>query len=118
MVALIGAAVKAWRSREGWLRQTTWIMALLTLAQVALGFGAFVTKFGFKATGYVAVHQAPLQVVIRTSHTVVGMLLVMAATLFAVRVLRLGSIWAARHPDPLAHLSFSTKTAHTLGGAR
>lgn len=118
LLALLTASIVALVTGHGWLKRPAWTMLLLTLVQVTLGVGAFVTKFGFKATGYVAVQQSPLQVMIRTSHTVVGMLLFASTLVFAIRVLRLCSVWRVRHPDPLAGLNLGPAHMTLEGGSR
>ena len=67
------------------------LVGLAVVVQILLGLGVWVTKFGFAPSGLVAVQHSMLQVVARTSHTVVGMLVVATAVSWAVTVLRSGT---------------------------
>ena len=67
------------------------LVGLAVAAQILLGLGVWVTKFGFAPSGLVAVQHSMPQVVARTSHTVVGMLVVATAVSWGVTVLRSGS---------------------------
>ncbi|MBI5761280.1 MAG: hypothetical protein HZA46_22445, partial [Planctomycetales bacterium] len=62
-------------------------LAGLVLLQLLLGAGAWVTKFGFG--DYVAVHGSLVQIALRTSHVITGMLLMMTSVVLLVRTLRL-----------------------------
>ena len=66
-------------------------MGGVALCQIVLGGAAWVTKFGLPSVGYVAVQRSPLQIAVRTSHTVVGMLLLMTSVILLFRVLRVAS---------------------------
>jgi cytochrome c oxidase assembly protein subunit 15 len=70
-----------------WLRVPASLLAFLTIAQLALGAGAWVTKFGFD--GYVATYGSLLQDVMRTSHVLCGMLLFVTTVVLALRIARL-----------------------------
>src|SRR6516164_3067159 len=70
-----------------WLRAPASLLAFLTIAQLALGAGAWVTKFGFD--GHVATYGSLLQDVVRTSHVLCGMLLFVTTVILAVRIARL-----------------------------
>lgn len=90
-------AWRAFRSRSHWLQAPALFMGLLVFAQLALGAGAWVTRFGFAGfglDGYVPVYGSSLQVAFRTGHVLVGMLLFMTAVVTTVRVFRLD--WLAR----------------------
>jgi len=78
-----------------WMRRPAWLLLLLAFVQVGLGLGAFVTRFGFPASGYVAVEYSAGQVLFRTGHTVVGMFLLATSVVLALRVLRLDSVGRA-----------------------
>jgi hypothetical protein len=56
---------------------------------VLLGLVGWVTKFGYAPWGYVAVERSPVQIAVLTSHTVVGMLLVMTSIILLLRVTRI-----------------------------
>jgi cytochrome c oxidase assembly protein subunit 15 len=75
-----------------WLRTPASLLAFLTIAQLALRAGAWVTKFGFD--GYVATYGSLLQDVVRTSHVFCGMLLFVTTVVLAVRIARL--LWLSR----------------------
>jgi len=77
-----------------WLKSNAWILAGVLLLQVGLGAAAWVTRFGWPDSQYVAVQGAPLQVAIRTAHAVTGQLLLLASVTLAVRVLRID--WLTR----------------------
>jgi cytochrome c oxidase assembly protein subunit 15 len=91
--AFVAALMVAWLAMSAaatgvaWLRAPAAALALLTIAQLALGAGAWITKFGFD--GYVAVYGSPLSVVVRTSHVLCGMLLFVTAVVLTVRIARL-----------------------------
>jgi heme a synthase len=92
LLFVVTTVVVAHRSGEPWLKRPAWMMLLFVLIQAALGAGAWVTKLGFPPTGYVALQGSTLQLFVRSSHTVVGMLLLMSTVTFLVRVLRLQSV--------------------------
>jgi cytochrome c oxidase assembly protein subunit 15 len=91
LAALLTVAVIAasWQSRLAWLRPTSLGLSLALLAQLVLGAGAWVTRFGFPPVGYVAVQQAPEQILFRTAHAVVAMFVLMMSVQLAARVWRL-----------------------------
>jgi len=82
------AAFGLMRSQNGLLRSSGLMMVVALLLQLMLGAGAFVTTFGQKQIGYVAVEGALSQTVTCSMHTVFGMFLfsgsVVAATSLAV----------------------------------
>jgi cytochrome c oxidase assembly protein subunit 15 len=85
-VAMIAAS---WRTGQRWLRSAAAGLAVVLLVQLLFGAGAWVTRFGFPPTGYVAVQQAPEQVLFRTSHTIAAMFVLMCSIQLTVRVWRL-----------------------------
>ena len=86
--------VLALRDGAAWLKANAWVLTFVLLLQVGLGAGAWITRFGWPTSGYVAVQGAPWQVVTRTAHAVTGQLLLLASVTLAVRVLRLD--WLTR----------------------
>jgi cytochrome c oxidase assembly protein subunit 15 len=110
---VVAAAVGAYLSRVGQLRRFAWWLPLLAGLQVLLGLGAFATKFGVPWWGYVAVHESIKQAVLRTSHTLIGMLLLTTATLFALSVYRL----AGCGKNDVAGSCLSAGTMRIEGGA-
>jgi cytochrome c oxidase assembly protein subunit 15 len=103
----------AGRTHCRWLSRPAWLMGFIALGQLALGAGAWITKYGLASIGYVAVQQAPLQVIVRTSHTVVAMLLLASAVVLLLRALRAESI--VRVGRPTFHPS-AVAPAAPLGG--
>jgi cytochrome c oxidase assembly protein subunit 15 len=103
VVAVAATIIAVHRAKCGWLRRPAYLMGLVALAQVLLGGGAWLTKYGFAPLGYVAVQRTLMQTVVRTSHTVVGMLLLMSSVILLIRVLRIAStLQIAPRPAELA----------------
>jgi heme a synthase len=92
LLCVAATLVVAHRTKCSWLRRPAWLMAAVALCQVALGGAAWATKFGLPWIGYVAVQRSLLQTAVRTSHTVVGMLLFMTSVILLLRVLRIASV--------------------------
>jgi heme a synthase len=96
--AFVAAAMVIWLAMAAaasgvtWLRVPAALLVLGTLLQLALGAGAWVTKFGFGDS--VAVYGSPLQVTVRTAHVLTGMLLLATTVVLALRVARLRSLTA------------------------
>lgn len=67
-------------------------VGLAVAGQVLLGLGVWVTKFGFAPSGLVAVQHSLPQVIARTLHTVVGMVVVATAVSWAVTILRSNAV--------------------------
>ncbi len=86
-IMVIWLALSAVASGSPWLRAPAAILALFTIVQLALGAGAWVTKFGFGE--YVAVYGSLVQVFFRTLHVLCGMLLFVTTVVLAVRIARL-----------------------------
>lgn len=100
-------ATGAIRSRQPRLRRDALAMLAIGFAQVALGLGAFATKYGFPPTGYVAIQHSTQQILLRTSHTVVGMLLLMTSVTYVIRLF---------HHDTAESQSASSPETPPLGG--
>lgn len=88
-VLIVAAIVAAWRTGHSWLRSASMGLLVMLLVQLVLGAGAWVTRFGFPTTGYVAVQQAPEQILFRTAHAVAAMFVLMMSLQLMTRVLRL-----------------------------
>ena len=88
----LATAVACWRTQQAWLRSAAMGLLAVLLIQLSLGAGAWVTRFGFPPAGYVAVQQAPEQIVIRSLHTVVAMFALLASVQLGARVLRLRGV--------------------------
>lgn len=112
----IAAIVVSWRSGQAWLRPAAIGLAVALLVQLILGAGAWVTRFGYPPAGYVAVQQAPEQILFRTAHAVAAMFVLMMSVQVAVRVLRLSWLSRNRH-TPCAVGLRHTECAGYLGGA-
>jgi heme A synthase len=78
-------------------------LLLLLLSQTLLGAATWVTRFGWPRTGYVSVQHAPLQIVVRTSHTVLGLLLFTTAVIYLLKILRLGYLQSRHEPTGPGH---------------
>ncbi len=93
-LAVATAAILAWRVRSGWLRRpAAWLGAVL-LVQLGLGLSAWVARFGLGewavrwgllSPHYVPVEHSPVQIVLRTSHAIVGILLMGATVVLLSR---------------------------------
>jgi cytochrome c oxidase assembly protein subunit 15 len=121
LVVCIATAVFAVRSPSGWVRRSGWLLLGVVLLQVGLGLAAFVFRFGFAPVGYVARMNAPEQVVIRTAHAVVGMMLLATAVVLLKKALRVRQ--RAGHASSLPPMKtegrgFSPAAALLKGGAR
>lgn len=89
LVLIVINAVVAHNTRVPWLQRSgRWLLAV-ALIQVALGAGAWATRYGIATLGNVAVAESITQVLFRTAHTAVGMVLLAGAVVHAVRVLRI-----------------------------
>jgi cytochrome c oxidase assembly protein subunit 15 len=72
-----------------WLKRPAMGMLHICVFQILLGFGAWITKFGLPAAGFVATAGSWEQSIFRTTHLITGILLLMTATLYSIRVFRL-----------------------------
>src|SRR5690606_15901470 len=87
-VAALTLAMVAVQSGVRFLRPFAWGVFAAVLVQVLLGFGAWATKYGIGSLGIVAVERSAGQVILRSGHTIGGMLRMMAAVLLAAAVFR------------------------------
>lgn len=108
-------AISAASSSAPWLRAPAAGLAVLTIGQLALGAGAWVTKFGFGS--YVAVYGSPIQDTMRTAHVLCGMFLFVTTVVLAVRIARLHWLSAAPAGSDAASLAFDAPLP-LPGGAR
>jgi heme A synthase len=92
LVLTLVTFVATHRSGIAWLRRAAWSLLALLFVQMLLGAAAWITKFGFASTGYVAVQNSAEQTAFRTAHMVVGMLLFMNSVVLALRVFRIESL--------------------------
>jgi len=90
LVFLFGCCVviSSFRMNFPKVRSRAALVGLAVFGQVLLGLGVWVTKFGFAPAGLVAVQHSMLQVVARSLHTVIGMVVVATAVSWAVTVLK------------------------------
>ena len=96
---VLATAISALCQQDVRLRPPALMLLAILLLQLSLGAGAWVSRFGLASLGYVAVQHSPLQILLRTSHTVVGMLLLMTAVLLTLRVLRFDALRHRRIAD-------------------
>lgn len=108
-------AIATQRSSQPWLSRSGWLLVVLTTAQILLGIGAWFFKFGFAPLGVVAVAESMQQLLLRTVHTVFGILVFMTAVVNVVRVYRLGHFLRAEQ-DPFV-LRSSSEAVLPAGGA-
>lgn len=90
LVFLFGCCVviSSFRMNFPMVRSRAVLVGLAVFGQILLGLGVWVTKFGFAPSGLVAVQHSMPQVVARSLHTVVGMVVVATAVSWAVTVLK------------------------------
>lgn len=105
LTSAIALLVAARKTKQSWISRPAWGLLLLTIAQISLGLFTFITKYGLKNAGWVAVSGTTLQSATRSSHTIVGMLLLMTSVIVAIRVFRMSGVWNEQHPDPLKTLN-------------
>lgn len=112
---VIWLAMAAAAAGNAWLRMPSIGLAALTIMQLALGAGAWVTKYGFD--GRVAVYGSLEQDVTRTGHVLCGMLLFVTCVVLTVRIARLQHLStgiAVVHTDA----SVFDRSLHLAGGPR
>ena len=90
LVFLFGCCVviSSFRMNFPKVRSRAVLVGVAVFGQILLGLGVWVTKFGFAPEGLVAVQHSMPQVVARSLHTVVGMVVVATAVSWAVTVLK------------------------------
>ncbi len=84
----VTTAVLVRRLKMSWLNGPAAGLLLLVATQLLLGAGAWVTKYGFPMWDYVAIHESTSQILFRSAHTVVGMLLLMTSVVLTIRFQR------------------------------
>ncbi len=99
-VAALVSAAAAHRTGVGWLRLTGWGLFLAVLAQIGLGASAWIARWGYAPTGYVATADSIEQVTLRTLHMVCGIFVLASAV---VHVLRVGRVAAVARAAEVAH---------------
>lgn len=91
-VMVVATTVAAHLSKISAIRRAGWLMFGFLVFQVLLGMGAWVMKFGFAPTGYVAVVNSTPHIVLRTAHTVSGMMLLASAVVLKLKTARYASL--------------------------
>lgn len=86
-----------------WLKLASLRVAVLTLCQLLLGAGTWITKYGFGDR--VAVYGSTEQVAFRTAHVLTGMFLFASVFVLALRVLRLRSLARLQRSSTPAELT-------------
>lgn len=112
---VIANTIVASRSGISWLSWSSGLVLVVTLLQVSLGGAAWVTKFGLGMTGYVAVADSIQQIVFRTAHTVVGILVFMASVVHLVRTQRIA--WVHRDAVNVERVGTLSQHMPASGGA-
>ena len=90
LVFLVGGCVfiSSFKTGDVAVRRRGILIGMAVMGQISLGLGVWLTKFGFAPAGLVAVQHSLPQVVARSLHTVVGMVVVATAVSWSVTVLR------------------------------
>ncbi|MCG8585710.1 MAG: hypothetical protein MI757_13470, partial [Pirellulales bacterium] len=96
---IVALAAIAWlpKRQDSWVRRPATLLAVLLVAQLALGAGTWVTKYGYPdwlvetlgVQGYVVVAEGPAQVIITTTHVAIGSLILAISLVVAMRSCRL-----------------------------
>ena len=97
-IALMAAAVAGIMTGVARVRRVGWMLAVAACLQVALGLWAYVVRYG--AGLEIARDGSAAQVISRTSHMVVGVLLVAATASLITQVLRTQTLLAPRPSSP------------------
>ncbi|TXT37082.1 MAG: cytochrome c oxidase assembly protein subunit 15 [Planctomycetota bacterium] len=109
----VAVIVASCRSGQAWLRSASIGLSMVLLFQLVLGAGAWATRFGFPPAGYVAVQQAPEQILFRTAHAVAAMFVLMMSVQLAVRVLRLNWLGSGVRFERAVSIPVQTSTLET-----
>jgi cytochrome c oxidase assembly protein subunit 15 len=97
---LLLARVRSSGCREAWLSRPAWRLAALVVAQLGLGCGTWVLKYGWPAwlpesswtAGYVVTRESLLQASVTTAHVAIGSLIFVTSLIVALRAWRLSSM--------------------------
>jgi cytochrome c oxidase assembly protein subunit 15 len=92
LIVVFATAIVALCSDSGWIRRGGLYLLLTILLQFALGWGAFITKYGLPSMGYVAEIDSIQQVIFRTAHMIGGVLLMTASILLLMRIRRVKNL--------------------------
>lgn len=88
VVMVTTTTIAAHLSKISAIRRAGWLMFAFLILQVSLGLGAWVMKFGFAPSGYVAIVNSTPHIVLRTAHTVGGMLLLASTVILKLKSTR------------------------------
>lgn len=108
LALIVANTVLSTSSTNAWIRRSGGLLLLATLAQIGLGLGTWVLKFGFTPVGYVAVADSIQQVTLRTTHTVWGIVIFMTAVVHCLKVFRVASLTVLRPVEPIRLRSLSS----------
>ncbi|MCA9077328.1 MAG: COX15/CtaA family protein [Planctomycetaceae bacterium] len=115
LLIVIANTIVASRSGISWLRWSSGLLLGVTLLQVSLGGAAWVTKFGLGMTGYVAVADSIQQIIFRTAHTIVGIIVFMTSMVHLVRAQRIA--WVQRDRVVTTQVASLSQGVAAGGGA-
>jgi cytochrome c oxidase assembly protein subunit 15 len=105
-------AVAAQMSGVFWLRRMGWAMFAVTLIQIGLGAGAWISRWGYAPAGFVATADSVHNVAIRTAHMVTGIIVFASAVVNCLRVFRVNHVSEYVEPELVL-----TAAVPTSGGA-
>jgi len=98
LLAALWTAYGAVSSGTGWLRRPAVLLTVAAVLQIALGLVTYVVKFGLGET--VVTQGSLLQVTIRTSHVLLGMLVWSTAVVCTLRTWRIDALVQDRQARP------------------
>lgn len=113
LAAVLVNAIVVQKAGVNWVRWSGWGLLAAVLAQVGLGAAAWITRWGFSQTGYVATADSIEQVGFRSAHMVFGIVVYATAVVHLVRVLRVSSTCSESVDEEWLTRSFAS-----AGGAR
>lgn len=88
VVMAVAVIIVSVRESNSEVRRRSLNVGMAVCGQIVLGLAVWVTKFGYAPSGLVAVQHSMSQIVARTLHTVVGMMVVATAVSWAVATIR------------------------------
>jgi len=116
LVIVIVNFIVARSAESRWVRRAALLLLLIAFGQVGLGLGTWVVKFGLAQVGYVAVANSLQQVLLRTAHMVWGVVTLMTAVVYLVKVFRVAAV-SPRSAEPVLELRRPASFAQS-GGTR
>lgn len=103
LLVILANMVAALNSGSRWLRRAAVTLLIVAFGQVCLGLGTWVVKFGLAPIGYVAVVDSVQQVLLRTAHMVWGVVTLMTAVVYTVKVFRMSGV-SSPQSEPVVEL--------------